>query len=126
MAARPLASDTSYIALPTLDELAADPTKAAELSPDVAQRMCLRCIAALTALSVTAAAIRPSATAPAEDCLIGPQEVADMIGMSRSWVEKHTDVLPPRRSVEGSPRWLRSDVVRWLRNRPAYGGRGLR
>jgi hypothetical protein len=49
---------------------------------------------------------KPSAP---EDSLIDKESVAALIGMSVSWVEKHSDDLPPRRSVSGNPRWLKSE-----------------
>lgn len=48
-------------------------------------------------------------------------EVAERIGMSASWVEKHTADLPTRVSVGGNPRWRKSDLDRWIKHRPEYG-----
>lgn len=53
--------------------------------------------------------------------LIGVEGVAALIGLSVSWVEKHPDELPPRRSVAGNPRWVKSEVLAWIAQRPVYG-----
>ncbi len=65
----------------------------------------------------------PAGGAPCQegDSLVGVPEVARMIGLSTSWVEKHVKVLPPRVSVHGMPRWRRSDIHRWVKARPDYG-----
>jgi predicted DNA-binding transcriptional regulator AlpA len=56
-----------------------------------------------------------------DDDLIEMTEAASMVGVSKSWVEKHLAELPPRRDLCGLPRWLRSDLKAWIRNRPQYG-----
>ena len=55
------------------------------------------------------------------DRVIGTEEVASIIGLSASWVEKHPHVLPQRVSVNGNPRWRKSDIERWIKTRPLYG-----
>ena len=106
-------------ALPTLDELVSDPRKALDLSPEVRRSYLIGVVALLPVL------ILPSEggtkLAVPDDALIGVDEVARLIGLSASWVEKHPDALPARRSVEGNPRWLKSEVVAWVKARPLYG-----
>ena len=63
---------------------------------------------------------RPNPLAP-EERLLDVSEVASMIGMSGSWVEKHVKDLPHRVSVIGNPRWKKSDVEKWMKNLPTYG-----
>jgi len=112
-------------ALPTLDELAADPTRANDLPPEVVQALSWKCLAVLTALRIAAdTAASPQATARHADDgerLLAVPGVAQRIGMSVSWVEKHTADLPARVSVAGNPRWRKSDLERWIKNRPEYG-----
>ena len=66
----------------------------------------------------------PNTTDPrGEDDLVGAAEAASMLGVSKSWVEKHLEELPARRGVGGMPRWLRRDLQAWARSRPRYARR---
>ena len=117
------------VPIPTLDEVAADPQRAQNLPPDVSQALTWKCLTALTALHVCALASgsrRPANTMACEagERLLTVSDVAARIVMSVSWVEKHTADLPARVSVVGNPRWRKSDVDRWIKNRPQYGGVG--
>jgi predicted DNA-binding transcriptional regulator AlpA len=106
-------------AVPSLDALMKDPIKALDLPPEVRRSYLIGVYALLPVLGLPS---EPGATIPVpDDALIGVDEVASLIGMSASWVEKHTDALPVRRSVEGNPRWLKSEVVAWVKARPLYG-----
>jgi predicted DNA-binding transcriptional regulator AlpA len=112
-------------AVPTLDELASNPERARDLSADTARALAWKCLTALTALHVATSLTGTHAGAPmrADDGerLLTVPEVAERIGMSTSWVEKHTGDLPARVSVAGNPRWRKSDLERWIKNRPEYG-----
>jgi predicted DNA-binding transcriptional regulator AlpA len=109
--------------LPSLDQIAADPARVRDLPADAAMDLYYRALAALAALGASLAkpgpAPRPSRSD--EEGLIGPDEVAALIGLSVSWVEKHVRDLPERVSVLGNPRWRKRDVVAWLKARPRYG-----
>jgi predicted DNA-binding transcriptional regulator AlpA len=104
-------------ATPTLDDIARDVRAAKRLSPAQAEEMQLGCVAVLAALRERAA----QQVAPiADDRLIDAEQVAALIGFSKSWVEKNIDKLPQRVSVEGAPRWLLSVVLAWMKARPRY------
>jgi predicted DNA-binding transcriptional regulator AlpA len=105
--------------VPSLDSLLADPRKAATLPPDVA-RSYLIALASLQPVLLLQSERGAKISLP-DDPLIGVDAVAHLIGMSVSWVEKHPDALPVRRSVEGNPRWLKSEVIAWVKSRPLYG-----
>jgi hypothetical protein len=77
-------------------------------------------IAAAVAGKLTARAAGSSARGESE-IFLDNEGAADLFGVSKSWVEHHLKDLPPRRSVDGTPRWLKSDLVQWARNRPVYG-----
>jgi predicted DNA-binding transcriptional regulator AlpA len=62
-----------------------------------------------------------AATAEDRTVLLGVVDLARLLGRRRSWVEHHVDDLPPRRSLMGSPVWMRSDVERWIKTLPKYG-----
>lgn len=109
--------------LPSLDAVAADPAAASALPPEEAHALALRCLCALGALQLqtlrTSATLRPGKQPP--DRLIRSEELAELLSCSVSWIEKHTADLPPRRSLAGSPRWLLSDVLTWMKATKRYG-----
>lgn len=113
--------------IPTLDGLLQVPDLIARLPLDVVADLLPQVIALQGRLTVRLLMDRSlggGASRPEGDMLIGVHEVAVMIGMSVSWVEKHAKVLPPRVSIQGNPRWRRSDLQWWIKTRPLYG-RGL-
>ena len=103
----------------SLDSLMANPGKALDLPPEVRQSYLMGLFALLPVLILPSE--RGAKIPVLDDALIGVDEVAHLIGLSASWVEKHPDALPARRSVVGNPRWLKSEVVAWIKNRPKYG-----
>ena len=113
-----VASTGAFTRCPTLDDLAHDPASAALLSEEDAVALLLRCAAVQAAITEGRSAVTARKSA---DRLLDEAQVAEVIGMSRSWVQKHVHDLPPRRSVGGSPRWLLSEIERWMRTRPGYG-----
>jgi predicted DNA-binding transcriptional regulator AlpA len=59
-----------------------------------------------------------AAAAPALEELIPVQAVAQLTGRSRSWIEHHRDVIPGRRqrTPRGRVRWVKREVVQWVRS----------
>lgn len=113
----------SLRALPSLDELLRDPARAAELPVDAARALYARASALTGALLVRSMAADPAENGrphASGDRLLGPADVAARIGKSRSWVEKNTDELPPRRRVGGEGRWSESEIEAWIRSRPRW------
>lgn len=108
-------------AIPTLDEIVARPAIAETLPPSVVRALRWRAIEALAALNSVDAAPATVTTTSDGDDFIGVPEVARMIGLSESWVTKHTDELPQRRSVAGNPRWVRSEIRAWQKSLVVYG-----
>lgn len=103
-------------AVPSLDELATDPSKAAGLPPEVARALTLRCAAVLTAL----AAVRPAATngsgrdPSAEDRLLKPEEAAAILGVTPRWLYRHAAHLPfTRRLSRKCLRFSDAGLRRW-------------
>lgn len=98
--------------IPTLDELAADPTRAATLPVDAALSMAVRCGAVLAALQVAAA--RPALPAPVvqpDDSLLTAADVARELKCSVSWwMHNYKHHVRPSRHIGRSPRWLRQEI----------------
>ena len=80
--------------IPTLDELAADPTKAATLPPGARQALVLRAAAALAALAVAPPPATPASEAPDRERLLDVAEAADRLGVSRDWLYRRAGRLP--------------------------------
>lgn len=102
--------------VPSLDELASDPTKAAGLSPDVARALTLRCAAVLTALAaVGGPANAPAREPPADDHLLTADEAAARLGTSPRWLRRHAGRLPfARRLSRKTLRYSEAGLTRWL------------
>ncbi len=109
--------------VPTLDELAADPAKAAELPVEVVKQLVVKhaAVGEVLLARLIMAEPKPNGGDPGGEQLVGPAEVGEMIGRGKSWVEHHLDELPPRRSLLGAPVWLKRDVERWIQSLPKYG-----
>ena len=110
---------TTLQEVPSLDELAADLKLVKNLPPEVALDRYLVCMSVLMTLGPQLAIRKtePSST----NCFLNVDDVAQLIGMSGSWVEKHVKDLPPRKSIVGNPRWEKRDIEHWMKNRPIYG-----
>ena len=48
-----------------------------------------------------------------QDCVLGVNEVAELIGRSKSWITQNKDSLPTT-VYEGSRKWLKSDILEWM------------
>jgi predicted DNA-binding transcriptional regulator AlpA len=107
--------------VPSLDELAADLTKAGALPPEVARLQLVRVAALHAALQVAATASPPATSHQAGgDRFLDAAEVGAMVGKSVSWIEKHTEELPKRRRVGGEAKWSRDEIIYWMRHRPPW------
>ncbi len=54
--------------------------------------------------------------------LVGPNEIAEILDVSRSWIynlRSRGDFLEPFAVVSGHPVWVRGDVERWWTARAA-------
>lgn len=52
--------------------------------------------------------------------LLSVVDVADLLGVSRSWVYAHRDQLPAPVRVGGATRWRRTDIERWVDTLPPH------
>jgi predicted DNA-binding transcriptional regulator AlpA len=109
-------------AMPTLDELAANPAKASTLPAEIVKELVVKHAAVGEVLLARLIVAEPKPNGDSGgDGIVGSDEVGRMLGRSRSWIEHHLDDLPPRRSLLGAPVWLRRDVEAWIKNLPKYG-----
>src|SRR4051812_40895634 len=95
--------------MPSWDDLVSDPSKVAALSPHIARTLLYGLVGLLPVLIAQSNKDTGKVALIPCDSFIDKEEVATLIGMSLSWVEKHPNELPRRRSVEGNPRWLKSE-----------------
>src|SRR6516164_5945318 len=77
--------------VPSLDELAVDPAKAAGLSPDACARMITRCAAILAALSGTMLSAQvtgepTSSVPPGEESNLSAEQVAKRLNVRKAFV----------------------------------------
>ena len=81
--------------VPSLDELARNPTSAAQLPRDVITALMAQCAALQVALAARLASA-PSALTPAatQDRTLDANEIAKELGVKRRWVFRHADQLP--------------------------------
>lgn len=111
--------------VPTLDRLANHLDQVESLPEAAAKALLLKAAPLVESLRLHAAKhtelVAANSARAFPDKLIGAIGVGELIGRSESWVQKHTSVLPPRRSLVGGPMWLQSEIVEWMRNRPRYG-----
>jgi predicted DNA-binding transcriptional regulator AlpA len=108
-------------AIPTLDEIAANPAKADMLPVDVVKRLLVR--HAITGEVLLARLIAAPSAEPkpnGTDRFLGAGEVGAMIGKSKSWVEKNTEMLPKRRKVGGEGKWSECELLAWMKNREMW------
>jgi predicted DNA-binding transcriptional regulator AlpA len=64
---------------------------------------------------------RADGSGASEDRLLDARGLANVLGVSKSWVDHNADELPSPVRVGARPRWRLADVHRWMRSRPAYG-----
>lgn len=108
--------------VPTLDELSREPGRAAELPRHLATELTLKALGVVAALASVGGsepqAWVQSRSAEPEEQYLDHAAVAELLGVSKSWVEHNLEELPPRRRFGNRQRWLRSEIVTWMRTRP--------
>jgi hypothetical protein len=108
--------------VPSLDELAADPGKAAALPPGTVAALLIRLESARTALWLQAIAngqdggIRPAASEP--DRLLTAEDAARRLGTTPRWLYRHARQLPfTRRLSRKALRFSEAGLARYLASR---------
>lgn len=111
---------------PSLDDIAADPVAVEALSDAEVAALMVRAVAVQGTLQarVLRGAVLDAAALRGRERMLTAAEVAERLGRSVSWLEKHKASLPPRRSLAGSPAWREADIDEWIRTRPVLQGPG--
>jgi predicted DNA-binding transcriptional regulator AlpA len=108
-------------AVPTLDELAATPSRAMELPSEVLKVLMGRCLIVQGALHAGLVANgngHQGEHADKFDRFLNAKGVGLLVGRSASWVNHNKDALPSRRRVGESDAWSERDILRWMQTRP--------
>jgi predicted DNA-binding transcriptional regulator AlpA len=107
----------------TLDELARDPVKATLLSPDEAMRLLACCSTAQSILLgrlMAANGHQPVSTEPEPDRFLTPEEAAESLGVTPTWLYRHAKSLPFTKRISRKVlRFSEAGLRRWQANRRA-------
>jgi hypothetical protein len=101
----------------TLDEIAAAPERAAELSSAERQKVTLAVAAILAAIAAAPVEIAKALAAVDEDKLLGVEQAAEMLGLIAYWVRRHARELPFALRIGRGWRFSRSGIERYIRQR---------
>ena len=110
----------SLAPVPTLDEIAADPARVAEIPPAAAAAL-LGTLAGLQPV-LLARALAPAGDggqdgAPSADRLLTVKEAAEQLGHSEDWLYRHAPKLPFTVRTGRDVRFSAAGLARWIRNR---------
>jgi hypothetical protein len=111
-------------AVPTLDELAADPTKAGALPPEARQTLVLRALAALAALAVAPSPAILPYEVPDHERLLDVDEAARRLGVSPDWLYRRAGKVPFTVRLGRTLRFSAQGLVRYIRQRQGRGAGG--
>lgn len=111
-------------AVPSLDQLARDPSAAVGLPSAALVALHLQCTAALSAIGLAWASSGQSGPqAPAEngeDRMLTPDEAASILRRSKRWIYRHADRLPfIKRLSPKSVLCSEAGIKRWLERQRA-------
>jgi predicted DNA-binding transcriptional regulator AlpA len=108
----------SVTLVPSLGDLVRDPSKAAQLPPEVARQLTLQCLTVLAALAMApASANGHESAAPEDDRLLTVEETAARLGVSKHWLYRRWKKLPFAVSIDSRPRFSAAGVDRFIRQR---------
>jgi len=112
--------------VPTLDEIARDPSRAHGLPAPTLVALATLCAAAQSVIAQAQAALllspqaRPTRNDSPDDQMLTVEEAAAMLRQSKQWLYRHADQLPfVRRLSRKKLLCSRSGIVHWL---AAHGG----
>ncbi len=104
-------------AVPTLDEIAANPERALDVSPTAAGALLARLAGVQTALLGRLLAPGEPGNAAPEDRLLDVTEAAEQLGLSQSYLYRHAKHLPFTVRLGNNLRFSSAGIARWIRTR---------
>jgi hypothetical protein len=106
-------------AVPTLDEVVADPTRASSLPAGSLQALLCRCVMAQTVLlGALVAGSAPRTDAPVEpDALLDVKEAAKRMASTKDWLYRHSRRLPFTVRNGRQLRFSAAGIARYIRER---------
>lgn len=107
----------SITRVPTLDEIAANPERAMDVSPGTAGALLARLAGAQSALLARLLAPGDPAGPPPEDRLLDVAEAAEYLGLSQSYLYRHAKHLPFAVRVGNNLRFSAAGIAKWIRTR---------
>ncbi len=102
--------------VPSLDAIAEDFDLVEVLPPNAVRDLTARALAVLHALQLRT--LKPETPAESGERLLTPEQVAERLNVSTSWVYKNVNALPARVSVAGIARWRAADLDAYIRGLP--------
>jgi predicted DNA-binding transcriptional regulator AlpA len=106
--------------VPSLDELAANPERAAEISPAAAAALLTRVAGlqpVLLARALATAGDGGHDGAPSADRLLTVKQAAAQLGHSEDWLYRHAAKFPFTVRTGRDVRFSAAGLARWIRNR---------
>jgi predicted DNA-binding transcriptional regulator AlpA len=111
--------------LPSLDEIASDPRRAAELTGKQSRALLSRLVVAMAALTNRSVEDEPPTWAPAKGKMLTPEIVAARLDVSSDWVYRNwRRKLPFGRKIGGNLRFYERGLEEWIKR--ARDGRAPR
>jgi predicted DNA-binding transcriptional regulator AlpA len=110
--------------VPSLDAIAADPRRAADLPPAVARALLARCVVVQSALLVSALAgdvPQRELAAPPTEALLDVEAAANRLGVSTSWLYRRAARLPFTVRIGGRFRFDPRGLARYVADRTGRG-----
>ncbi len=116
---KPAGALSPLVVVPTLDEIAADPTRAADLPAEVRRALTLRATVVIAACAVGpgGSSSGVSEPEPSEDRLLTPDEAGERLGVTVPWLYRHAKTLPFTRRLGRAVRFDEGALTRWLATR---------
>src|SRR5215470_2577431 len=109
--------ETDLSSVPSLDEIAREPSMATNVSPDVARALTMRCAAVLAALAAIPSETPQKESQVPEERLLGVEEAASRLGVSKDYLYRQGSRLPFTVRVGRRLRFSATGLARYIRAR---------
>ena len=104
--------------IPTMDELIAEPARAAQLAPDIARKMLYRLVGVLPVL-IAQSSKEPetSTTSPVYERYLTVEEVVAQYGVTEQWLYRHKRQMPHSQPSRKVLRFPEEKLRKWFASR---------